>query len=89
VRNLITMGYSAHLPAMSGIGYRQIASCIEGGTTLDTAVHQIQVETHRFVRRQYNWFRLNDARISWFDVRDIEMEVKVSTKVAEFVGQYT
>jgi hypothetical protein len=28
----------------------------------------IKKETRRFVRQQYNWFRLDDPRIIWFEV---------------------
>ena len=27
----------------------------------------IKKETRRFVRQQYNWFRLDDPRIRWFE----------------------
>jgi len=28
---------------------------------------QIRRDTRRFIRHQYNWFRLSDPRIRWFD----------------------
>ena len=68
VRKLVTMGYDFNLPAMSGIGYKQIGMFLRGELTLETAVQQIKFETHRFVRHQYNWFRLSDSRIQWFDI---------------------
>ena len=68
VENLLRMGYDVSLPAMSGIGYRQIGLYLKGEMTLPAAVQQIKFETHRFVRHQYAWFRSSDKRIHWFDV---------------------
>ena len=39
---------------------------LRGG--LEEAVQLIKRHTRRFVRHQYNWFRLDDATIRWFDV---------------------
>jgi tRNA dimethylallyltransferase len=68
VRRLLEAGYSPELPAMSGLGYRQICSHLRGETDLADAVRQIKSETHRFVRQQYKWFRLDDEAIHWFDL---------------------
>ena len=68
VENLLNMGYDLILPAMSGIGYRQIGQFLKGELTLADAKQQIKSETHRFVRHQYAWFRLKDERIHWFDI---------------------
>ncbi len=86
VRKLVNMGYSFNLPAMSGIGYKQIGRLLGGELTLAEAVQQIKTETHRFVRRQYNWFRLSDSRIRWFDItKDNEVEIK--DLVAGFIAK--
>jgi tRNA dimethylallyltransferase len=68
VENLLRRGYSASLPSMSGIGYKQIAQFIQGEMTLSEAIDRIKYETHRLARHQYAWFRLNDTRIHWFDI---------------------
>ena len=85
VKKLINMGYGLNLPAMSGIGYRQIVVFLEGGITLETAVQQIKFESHRFVRQQYNWFQSKDDRIRWFDIRGRVGE-EITALVAEFTG---
>jgi tRNA dimethylallyltransferase len=66
VKGLIELGYDVDLPSMSGIGYRQIAAYLRGETSLSSAVERIKMETHRFARHQYAWFRLSDPRITWF-----------------------
>jgi tRNA dimethylallyltransferase len=68
VEELVAKGYGFDLPSMSGLGYRQIGLFLQGRMDLPAAVQQIKYNTHRFVRHQYNWFRLQDERIHWFDV---------------------
>jgi tRNA dimethylallyltransferase len=87
VRSLIEKRYSLDLPAMSGIGYRQIVRYINGELDLKTAIQQIKYENHRFVRRQQNWFKPRDNRIHWFDITDGTMEEKATALVAEFISR--
>jgi tRNA dimethylallyltransferase len=68
VKNLIANGYSLDLPSMSGIGYHQIGMFLQNKITLPDAVQRIKYETHKFARKQYAWFHLNDTRIYWFDI---------------------
>jgi tRNA dimethylallyltransferase len=67
VRSLLAQGYSLNLPAMSSLGYRQIGRYVAGELGLDEAVGLIKRETRRYIRQQYNWFRLDDPEIHWFD----------------------
>ena len=69
VKMLVGRGYDFNLPAMSGIGYKQIGMFLRGELTLAAAIQQIKFETHRLVRHQYSWFRLKDDRIRWFDIQ--------------------
>jgi tRNA dimethylallyltransferase len=68
VDRLLEQGYSLDLPAMSGLGYKQIVKYLKGELNLAEAVQKIKNETHRFARHQYAWFRLNDEAIQWFHV---------------------
>jgi len=86
VQSLVARGYDYELPSMSGLGYRQIGAYLRGEISLDEAVHLIKRETRRFVRQQYNWFRLDDERIRWFDVEVIPPG-EIEAVVREFVGQ--
>lgn len=45
------------LPAMSALGYREIAQFVLGRIRLDEAVDSIKRETRRFIRMQDTWFR--------------------------------
>ena len=66
-RRLVAAGYSYDLPAMSGLGYRQIGSYLHGEVPLERAVELLKFATHRFARQQYTWFRLDDPRIHWLE----------------------
>ena len=67
VRGLLARGYRPDLPAMSGIGYRQVCQHLAGELSLEDAVARIKWETHRLARHQRNWFRRDDGRIHWID----------------------
>ena len=67
VRTLLERGYDWSLPSMSGLGYLQLRGYFEGHISLAEAVALIKKETRRFIRHQYNWFRLGDERIHWLD----------------------
>ncbi len=82
VRRLTEAGYGWDLPAMSGLGYVQFRPYFEGRAVLEEVVAEIKRATRRFVRHQYNWFRLSDPAIRWFDVTrttadEIEAVVRV------------
>jgi tRNA dimethylallyltransferase len=73
VRGLVERGYGYDLPSMSGLGYQQIGMYLRGKVSLEEAVQLIKRHTRRFVRHQYNWFRLDDdvptkLAFRWFDV---------------------
>ena len=81
VKELVKRGYKLDLPSMSAIGYKQIGMFLKGELSLEEAIQQIKYETHRYVRSQYNWFKLKDDRIKWFDIQnDIESDIIKSIK---------
>jgi tRNA dimethylallyltransferase len=67
VAGLVARGYGWELPAMSGLGYRQIGQFFAGEVTLDEAIALIKKGTRRFTQQQHNWFRLDDPAIRWVD----------------------
>jgi len=84
VKKLVNKGYDFNLPAMSGIGYKQIGMFLKGELTLAAAIQQIKFETHRFVRHQYTWFQLKDDRILWFDIQG-KVEPEITSLLAKFM----
>ena len=85
VKKLVNMGYGFHLPAMSGIGYKQISMFLRGELALEAAVGKTKFETHRFVRHQYAWFRLKDERIRWFDA-GCDIDYEVTKLISDFIN---
>jgi tRNA dimethylallyltransferase len=86
VQSLIGEGYDPDLPAMSAIGYKQMAMVIEGEYTMEEAVVMMRRLTRQFVRRQANWFKPDDSNIHWFDVQQ-DMEEDVFRFVRSWLGQ--
>jgi len=66
VESLLAKGLLSDLPSMSAIGYREVIEFIKGDISSDEAVQLIKRRTRQLVRRQANWFKLNDPRIHWF-----------------------
>lgn len=86
VRGLLQRGYGLELPSMSGLGYRQIALHLLGDYSLEDAVALIKRHTRRFVRQQYNWFRLDDPSIQWLEASGAAT-AQAEALVAAFLGQ--
>ncbi len=68
VERLVRAGYGWDLPSMSGLGYAQIGAYLRGECILEDAIARIKHDTRAFIRKQYNWFRLADPSIAWFDL---------------------
>jgi tRNA dimethylallyltransferase len=84
VEKLEKMGYDFTLPAMSGIGYRQIGDFLRGELSLEAAIQRIKSETHRFVRHQYAWFQPKDKRIRWFNIES-QPQAEIEAALNEFL----
>jgi len=68
VQRLGALGYDDSLPAMSALGYPQISALLRGEIRPEEAREQIQNQTHRFIRRQYTWFRKHNP--GWHMLED-------------------
>ena len=75
VRGLIER-YGRDFDALRSIGYREALGVIEGTMSVAEAIRRTQVETHRLIRMQANWFREEDPRIQWVDGQHIEAAVQ-------------
>jgi tRNA dimethylallyltransferase len=67
VRRLLKSGLKPGAPAMTGIGYREMAAYIRGEMSLEDALAAAKRSTRRLIRHQYNWFKPDDGRIRWLD----------------------
>lgn len=88
VRGLLDKGYTLDMPAMKGLGYKEIAGYLLGNYDLETAVYILKRDTRRFAKRQFTWFR-TDQRICWIDVEDLsahEVAERISCMLTEHAG---
>lgn len=86
VKGLLAAGYGSRTPAMTGLGYRQLLTHLNGEMTLDTAIERVKFETHRFARQQNNWFHRSDENITWFDMDVAGVETAVVTFVHNWLN---
>jgi tRNA dimethylallyltransferase len=89
VNKLLSQGFSPDLPSMSAIGYRQCSAVLKGEMSLEQAKTQMRRFTRLFIRRQANWFKIQDKSIHWFDlekekVADIEALIRSFLKDVSF-----
>ncbi len=68
-KSLRDKGYSPDLNALNAFGYREIFQYLNGVTTLDRALADLQQGTRRYAKRQMTFFR-RDERILWVDGSD-------------------
>jgi tRNA dimethylallyltransferase len=73
VRGLLNQGYGRDLPAMSGLGYVEVAEHLLDGVPLDNAIQSIKSHTHDFIRRQDVWFRGHDHGILWHNTETVDI----------------
>lgn len=69
VEGLLAQGIPVDAPAMTSLGYRQLAPHLLGEITLEEAVARTKFAIHRYVRHQETWLRRN-PRIVWLDVTE-------------------
>ncbi len=56
--------YGWSIPAMMGLGHRQLGLFIQGKISFEEAVELIKRDTRHYAKRQLTWFR-RDKRIKW------------------------
>ncbi|MEW5691755.1 MAG: tRNA (adenosine(37)-N6)-dimethylallyltransferase MiaA [Candidatus Hydrogenedentota bacterium] len=56
-KRLLDIGYNKNLESMSGIGYKETISYLEGEIGLDEAMHRTYIRTRQYARRQKIWFK--------------------------------
>jgi tRNA dimethylallyltransferase len=84
-QRLLESGYPPNLPALTSLGYREITAYLRGEMDLPAAIERIQIETHRFVRHQYSWFRRME-KVQWYDGTQPYTEA-ITSRVAAFLHE--
>ena len=85
VGDLLARGYGLGLPSMSGVGYKQLGSYLNGECTLEASIEKTKTETHRLIRHQSAWFKAEDPRIDWYDISK-DYTASVTKRAQEFIS---
>ena len=84
VQRLLDSGCSPHLPTLSAIGYRECIQVLQGSMDLEQAKVEMRRLTRIFVRRQANWFKLDDPSIHWFEAGKLDV-IEIEAIVRQFI----
>ena len=83
VENLLALNPNRSLPALQGLGYKQLIMYLDGKYTLDEAINLIKRDTRRFAKRQISWFK-RDKRIRWFDTEEYSSKDELIDAIFEY-----
>ncbi|HCU56843.1 MAG TPA: tRNA (adenosine(37)-N6)-dimethylallyltransferase MiaA [Anaerolineaceae bacterium] len=86
VKFLLAKGYPPDMPTFSAIGYGEVIQFLQDKLTFEEAMRAIKRNTRTFVRRQANWFKPDDPRITWFPADDDlvnQMESEIRRRINE------
>lgn len=64
VEKLLKKGYSADLPSMQSIGYKQAVAYLNGEFSKENMIIDIQQKTRRYAKKQLTWYR-KDTTVHW------------------------
>jgi tRNA dimethylallyltransferase len=67
IKSFLDMSLPKDSPFYNIIGYREFIPYINNESNIDKAIKNTVISTNRLVRHQYNWFKLEDKRINWFN----------------------
>lgn len=70
VKSILDKGFPKNAPAFKSVGYEEALNYIEGKMNLTDMINKIKTRTHKLIRQQYNWFRLNNPNIHWLDLKE-------------------
>jgi tRNA dimethylallyltransferase len=70
-KQLLARGYGRDLPAMKGLGYRQVSCYLVGEYDAEEMIRRFKRDTRRFAKRQMTWFR-KEPGIHWMMIEESE-----------------
>ncbi len=71
VKRMLEAGYDRDLVSMQALGYKEMASYLEGELSLDEAIETIKRDTRRFAKRQLTWFR-REKTVTFMNYEDFD-----------------
>ena len=77
IKKLMMMGIDENIISMSGIGYKEMISYMNGEYDLNDAIDLIKKNSRHYAKRQLSWFR-RYKELKWFDItEDSEQSYKL------------
>ena len=61
--------YDTFPTAMQGLGYKEVVDYLKGMLTKEEMIEKIKMETRRYAKRQFTWFRKN-KQTKWLNVEE-------------------
>lgn len=74
----------ADVPAIQGIGYKELFAYFEGRRSLEEAKELIQKNSRHYAKRQFTWFR-NRMDINWIQADTNKTVLEAIEKVNAFL----
>jgi len=81
VETLRKMGYSCGLKSMQSIGYRHVCEFLNGKYPFDETLRLFKRDTRRYAKRQFTWFR-NQEAMTWLEPGEAD---RAESLVREFL----
>ncbi len=81
---VVSLGYPLELPALRGLGYREMGLHISGQTSLPASVAAYKSATHALIRRQLTWFRA-EPDVFWVDPVSPHAQEEAARHISDFL----
>ena len=76
VKNIVDK-YNKFPTAMQGLGYKEVVEYLKGECTKEEMIEKIKMETRRYAKRQFTWFRKNKQTIWIEGANDMQNNIKI------------
>jgi tRNA dimethylallyltransferase len=85
VEGLLQMGYDSSLNSMQALGYKEIASYLNGSISLEEAVRILKRDTRHYAKRQLTWFR-RDPRLFWIETDSFYKKEQLLENIIRYIA---
>ncbi len=83
VKTLLDKGVPRGCVSMQGLGYKEIAACLENEISLEEAVYILKRDTRHFAKRQITWLK-REPDVIWFD-KSIMTEEEILNRMVSMI----
>jgi tRNA dimethylallyltransferase len=86
-RMLLDRGYRRDGPALTGLGYRHVATYLAGECDREEMVRLFKRDTRRFAKRQMTWFR-REANTTWLMIPESEPLQETVSRIMRLIEPF-